>query len=174
VTVQAGATSGTVTVTASVGSFSQTFTLTVVPPGPSQTPGSFFNTGGLARGSLSPCSLATIIASGLAPGVQGTALPANAFGPWPTTFVNNAVTYRVSLNNIQAPISSVANVNGQEQIAFQVPCDVTPGSSVPVNVNIGGGSATVNVAIQAATRASSKRRCRTTFGAPWRFVRTAQ
>jgi uncharacterized protein (TIGR03437 family) len=151
VTVQAGATSGTVTVTAQVGGFSQTFTLTVIPPGPSLTAGSFFNTAGLQRGSLSPCSLATIIASGLAPAVQGTVLPSNAFGPWPTSFVNNSVTYKVSVNNIPAPISSVANVNGQEQIAFQVPCDVTPGSSVPINVNIGGGSATVNVAIQAAS-----------------------
>jgi hypothetical protein len=129
-------------VTASVGAFSQTFTLTVIPPGPSVTPNSFFNTGGLQKGSLSPCGLATIIASGLAPGVQGTVIPANAFGPWPTSFVNNAVTYKVSFSNSQAPISSVGNVNGQEQITVQVPCDVTPGSSVPVNVNIGGGSAT--------------------------------
>lgn len=151
VTVQAGATSGAVTVTATVGGFSQTFTLTVIPPGPSLTAGSFFNTGGGQRGSLSPCSLATIIASGLAPGVQGTILPSNFFGPFPTSFVSNFVTYKVSVNNIAAPISSVANVNGQEQITFQVPCDVTPGSSVPVNVNIGGGSATVNVAIQVAS-----------------------
>jgi uncharacterized protein (TIGR03437 family) len=150
VTVQAGATSGTVTVTATAGGFSQTFTLTVIPPGPSLTPGSFYNTGG-ARGALSPCSLATVIASGLAPGVQGTVLPPNAFGPWPTNFVSNAVTYKVSFNNIPAPISSVGNVNGQEQITLQVPCDVTPGSSVPVTVNIGGGTATVNLAIQAAS-----------------------
>ena len=34
---------------------------------------------------------------------------------------------------------------------LQVPCDVTPGSSVPVVVNIGGGSSTVNVPIQAAS-----------------------
>ena len=65
--------------------------------------------------------------------------------------MNNAIAYKVSVNNIPAPISSVGNVNGQEQITLQVPCDVTPGSSVPVTVNIGGGSSTVNVPIQPAS-----------------------
>ena len=46
VTVKAGATPGAVTVTASAGNASQSFTLTVIPPGPALSTSSFYNAGG--------------------------------------------------------------------------------------------------------------------------------
>jgi uncharacterized protein (TIGR03437 family) len=149
VTVTAGATPGAVTVTAFVGNFSApAFNLTVIPPGPALTANSFFNAGGGARlGALSPCSLVTVTASGLAPNVLGTVLNSNVFGPWATTLATDTV----AVNNVAAPISSLANLNGVQQLTFQVPCEVAPAASVPITINVGGGTGTVNMPIQAAT-----------------------
>jgi uncharacterized protein (TIGR03437 family) len=147
ITVTAGATQGAVTVTASAGAFNQTFALTVIPPGPVLTAGGFVNGADFQRGALSPCSIATIIGPGVASTVQGVVVPTSLFGPLPYLLANVKVTF----NNSQAPIYNVANVNGQQQVTVQVPCDVTPGSSVPVTVNVGGGSATINVPILPAS-----------------------
>src|SRR4029077_20821654 len=40
---------------------------------------------------------------------------------------------------------------GVEQITFQVPCETAIAGSVPIIVNVGGGTATVNLPVQAAT-----------------------
>jgi uncharacterized protein (TIGR03437 family) len=147
VLVQAGATAGAVTVVASASGFTQSFSLTVTPPGPTLTANSFFNAADFQRGSISPCSLATIIATGLAPGLQGMVSGA-LFGPLPYVLAGD----KVSVGGSAAPIFSVGvNSIGQEQLTFQVPCDVAPGSSVPVIVTVGAGSNTVNVPIQAAS-----------------------
>jgi uncharacterized protein (TIGR03437 family) len=143
VTVTAGATAGTVTVTASTGGFSQSFTLTVVPPGPNLSGGAVVNGADFQRNSISPCAAATIIATGLAPSLRGVAVPTGLYGPLPYALAGDTVT----LGNGQAPIYSVSNINGNEQLTFQVPCDVTPGSSVPLTVNVSGGSATINIAV---------------------------
>jgi len=147
VTVTAGSTQGNVTVTAQAGSFSQAFALTVIPPGPSLTANSFVNGADFQRGSISPCSVATIIASGIAPNVQGVVTPGAIIGPLPYLLAN----VKVSFNNSQAPIYNVANVNGQQQVTVQVPCDVTPGNSVPVTVTVAGGNASVNVPVLPAS-----------------------
>jgi uncharacterized protein (TIGR03437 family) len=147
VTLAAGASPGGVTVTASAGGQAVSFSETTIPIGPSLTAGSFFNAAGLKPGSLSPCSLVMISASGLAPGVQGTLTPGNPFGPLPLTLGPDRVTF----NNVPAPILSVTNSAGQESVTVQVPCEVTPGSSVPVTVNAAGGNATVNVPVQIAS-----------------------
>jgi len=147
VTVTAGSAAGVVTVTAIAGVFSQSFTLLVALPGPSLTAGSFFNAAGLQAGSMSPCSLVTISAPGLAPGVQGTLNPQSLFGPLPLSLGPDQVTF----NNIPAPILRVSNNGSQQQVTVQVPCEVNPGSSVPVTVTVAGGSTTVNVAIQPAS-----------------------
>jgi uncharacterized protein (TIGR03437 family) len=147
VTVTAGTTAGAVTVTASAGSFSQIFTLTAIPLGPTLTANSFFNAAGLKQSSMSPCSLVTISASGLAPGVQGTLNPPSLFGQLPLVLGPDKVTF----NNIPAPILRVSNSGGQEQITVQVPCEVVPGSGVPVTVSAAGGTSTVNVPVQAAS-----------------------
>ena len=120
ITVTAGATPGAVTVNAFVGSVSQTFNLTISPPGPSLSTSSFYNAGGGVRlSALSPCSLVTVIASGLAPNVQGLVLNSNGFGPWATTLANDSI----SVGGVASPIYSVGNVGGVEQITFQVPCE---------------------------------------------------
>ena len=109
VTVKAGATPGALTVNASVGNISQSFTLTVIPPGPALSTSSFYNAGGGARlTALSPCSWSPCITSGLAPNIQGLVLNTNAFGPWATTLANDTVT----VNNVASPIYSVGNIAG--------------------------------------------------------------
>jgi uncharacterized protein (TIGR03437 family) len=148
ITVTAGATPGTLTVTAFIGSISQTFTLTIIPPGPALNSSSFFNAGGATRlGAISPCSLVTVFTSGLAPSVQGLVFNTNVFGPWATTLASDTVT----VAGIAAPIYSVGNVSGAEQLTFQVPCEVAPANGVPITINVGGGVGTVTFPVQAAS-----------------------
>jgi uncharacterized protein (TIGR03437 family) len=148
VAVKAGSTPGSVTITAYVGNISVTFTLTIIPPGPALSSGSFYNAGGVNRiGSLSPCSLVTVITSGLAPNVQGLVFNTNTFGPWATILATDTVT----VNSIAAPIYSVGNVNGVEQLTFQVPCETAPANSVPITINVGGGTGTITFPVVAAT-----------------------
>jgi uncharacterized protein (TIGR03437 family) len=151
VSVAAGSAPGAVTVTATVSSFTQSFNLTVAPPAPPVpivTAGNFYNGADFQAGSLSPCSIATIIAPGLAPGIQGIVTPGSLFGPLPYVLASDAVSF----NGTQAPIFNVASVNGQTpQITVQVPCEVVPSSSVAVTVTVGAGTATVNVPVLAAS-----------------------
>jgi uncharacterized protein (TIGR03437 family) len=147
VTVTAGSTPGNVTVTAQVGGFSQTFGLTVIPPGPSLTANSFVNGADFQRGAISPCSVATIIAPGIASNVQGVVTPGGIVGPLPYLLAN----VKVSFNNAQAPIYNVANVNGQQQVTVQVPCDLTPGNSVPVTVSVSGGNGSISIPVLPAS-----------------------
>lgn len=148
VSVTASATTGAATVTASVGTFSTTFSLTVAPPGPTITAASFSNGADFQVGSLSPCSIATVIGPGLAPGLSGYIL-SNPLGVGSLNYT--VATDTVTVGGAQAPIYNVANINGQQQVTFQVPCTVTPGSSVPVVVGVGAGSATVNLAVKPAS-----------------------
>jgi uncharacterized protein (TIGR03437 family) len=137
-------------VTATVTSFSQTFSLTVmppVPPGPTLTASNFFNGADFQAGSISPCSIATIIAPGVASGIQGVVTPGSLFGPLPYLLASDSVSF----NGTQAPIFNVANVNGQQQITVQVPCEVVAASSVAVTVTVNGVSSTVNVPVLAAS-----------------------
>lgn len=151
VTVTAGNTAGAVTVTASYGSFSVSFTtLTVNPPGPAITSSSFVNGAGFynndqLHSALAPCAVGTAIASGIAPNLQGI-VTSPEFGP--LSYQLAQVT--ISFGSSRAPLYSVSNVNGQQQVSFQVPCDVTPGNSIPVTVNANGGTATVNVSMRSA------------------------
>ena len=154
VTVTAGSTVGTVTVSAYIGGISVNppFTLTVIPQGPALTTNSFYNAGGLGRiAAISPCSMVTVIASGLAPNISGTVLNATASGPWATSLANDTVT----VASVSAPIYSVSNVtgaaNGAEQVTFQVPCETATGSSVPITINVGGGTNTISFPVVPAS-----------------------
>lgn len=141
VTATAGGTAGTVTVTVTAGAYSQTFSLTISPPGPILTSATFENGADFQKNSLSPCSIATVIAPGLAPNLQGVAA-ATMVGPLPYTLAGDTV----SIGNGQAPIYNVANVNGQQQLTFQVPCDVQPGSNqITIAVGAGSASTTINI-----------------------------
>jgi len=139
----------TVTVTATVGSLpAVTFQLIVIPPGPTNLV--FVNAADQKVGSVSPCSLATVTGGGIAPSIQGTVVGAS-FGPAPTALGGDSVTFVSGGNNIQAPIFSIANVGGIQSLTFQVPCEVTGGTVTAVTVAVGGGSATVNLPINAAS-----------------------
>ena len=152
VTVQAGATTGAVTVTASVTSLaSVSFSLTIVPAGPNLTSGSFSNAAGARAASLSPCGLAIVTGAGLAPGVQGVLLASYPIGPNPLSFaLPSSQAVRISVNNVAAPVFGVSNVNGQEQITFQIPCETTPAASVPVTVTVGPSTVNTTIAVTPA------------------------
>jgi uncharacterized protein (TIGR03437 family) len=147
VTVTAGSTPGTVTVNAFVGNLTQTFTLTIIPPGPSLTTSSFYIPGGTSRATaLSPCGLFTVVAAGLAPNLQGLVYNTSSFGPWATTLGTATVT----VNGVAAPIYNVGTVAGVQQLTFQVPCETAPAAVVPISINVGGGSATIGMPVQPA------------------------
>jgi uncharacterized protein (TIGR03437 family) len=141
-TVTAGPTAGTITVTAQAGAFSASATLTAVPPGPVNL---VFLNGATFRAGISPGAIVAIRGSGLTT-IQGILDAANVVGPLPTTFQGITVTF----NGIAAPIYSVSNVNGVQQVVVQVPYEVAGSSTVNVVVtNSGGGTATVsNVPVQ--------------------------
>jgi uncharacterized protein (TIGR03437 family) len=147
VTLTAGATAQAITVTATSAGKTATFNLTISPPGPALTTTSFVNGADLQRGALSPCGLGAVIAGGVAPGVQNIILPSSAIGPLPTTLNGT----QVLVNATAAPIAGLGiGLTGQQQITFQVPCETTPGSSVPFTVNVGAGTASVSIPVQAA------------------------
>jgi uncharacterized protein (TIGR03437 family) len=145
VNVTAGATTGAINVTATAGGFSQTFSLTVIPIGPTLSSSSFYNGADFQPGSISPCGIATIIAPGVASAIQG-AVAFDGVGALPYLLASDGVT----VGGAQAPLYNVANVNGQQQVTFQVPCSVTPGTNT-VTVNVGGGAGTVNVTVLPAS-----------------------
>jgi uncharacterized protein (TIGR03437 family) len=141
----------TVTVTASVAGLTPvTFQLIVIPPGPVTTANSFANAADQKVGSVSPCSLATVTGAGIAPNIQGTIVGA-AFGPGPTTLQGDSISFPANGTSIQAPIFSISNNSGTQSLTFQVPCEVTGGTVLSVVVTVGGGSATVNLPILAAS-----------------------
>ncbi len=149
VNVTAGSTPGNVTVTASVAGVTTpaSFSLTVIPPGPSLTVSGFLNGADLQQGSISPCSLATIVASGISPGIQNM-LIGSPIGPLPTSLGGTQVTF----NNIAAPISSIgASPAGPQSVTVQVPCELQASASVPVAVSVSGGSASISVPVKQAS-----------------------
>jgi uncharacterized protein (TIGR03437 family) len=145
INVQAGANTGTATVTASIpGGFTATFNLTVAPIGPSLSSGSFLNAASRVAGAISPCSLAIITAAGLTPDGISDLSPAPIFGRLPHSVHNLSITF----GGIPAPIVSVAMGSTNPEVTVQVPCEVTPGNNVPVTVNVGVGSTTTSIAVQ--------------------------
>ena len=96
---------------------------------------------------LAPCSIATLTGTNLAVGITGVVYQP-FFGPLPT-MVNNTT---VKFGNFTAPIFNVSNVNNQQSITVQVPCELSPGAT-QMTVTIGTGSASLNVQIRAAAPA---------------------
>jgi uncharacterized protein (TIGR03437 family) len=136
---------GAATVVASVaGVGSQTFSLAVTPPAPTITAGNFVNGADLQPNSLSPCGLGALVSAG----TLGATSAASTFPGLPVTSTNVSINF----SNTAAPILSIGtNPAGQQQITFQVPCTVTPSSSVPVTVTVGAGATNVNVPVGAAS-----------------------
>jgi uncharacterized protein (TIGR03437 family) len=145
ITVSAGTAAGVATVNAAIAAgYSVTFNLTVIGAGPQISPASFLNAASRAVGQLSPCSLAILAAAGLTPDGTADLTAGPIFGRLPKSVNNLSVTF----GGIPAPIVRVAMGATSPEVTLQVPCEVTPGSSVPVVVNVnGGGTAATNIPI---------------------------
>ena len=140
--VTAGGTAGAVVITAKAGTFSATFNLTVVPPGPSNV---VFLNGASFQPGAGAGAIVTIQGTGIAPNVNGVVTPNNIIGPLPTTLAGVSVTF----NGTAAPIFSVSNVNGVQQVTVQVPYEVAGLTSASVVINTtGGGTGTFTVTLQ--------------------------
>jgi uncharacterized protein (TIGR03437 family) len=111
-------------------------TLTVTAAVPSVVLSAVVNAASYQAG-MSPGELATLFGKNLSP-VVGIESPGGA-----TSYKGVSVT----VDGILAPLFTVANVNGQEQINFQVPAGL-PGSGAveTVQVNNNGSIGTMNVA----------------------------
>jgi hypothetical protein len=81
------------------------------------------NAAGFATG-VAPGSIATIFGTGLTRGVNGVVQTPS--GPLPYTLRGSSVL----VNGIPTPIFGIANINGQEQINFQVPWEIQ-GEPIP-------------------------------------------
>lgn len=141
----AGPTTGDITVTATAGTLTPvTFTLHITPT-LAVTASSFYNGVGYQPGQISPCSIATIVAPGIAPGIQGVIAPP-MIGPLPTQMALGmaGTVLKITIGNTLAPIYSVANVNGQQQATIQIPCEVGPGNTT-ATVQVGNVTATVGL-----------------------------
>lgn len=139
VTVRAGSTAGAITVTATAGNFSVTFNLSSRLPGPSITAASFLN-GASRQPGVVPGGITTIVGAGLATGLQGCIGSGTITGPLPTRLGGVEVLFGVTA----APIYSVCNVGGQEQVTVQAPFELAAGGSVFVTVKVDSGQTTVS------------------------------
>ena len=134
VNATAGATAGSISISASAVSRVVTFSLSGLPPGPTIV--SVSNAASFQDG-LVPCGLATVFGSNIAPNINGVVLGNSFVGPYALRLNNVAI----EVGGKQAPIVSLANLNGKEQATFQTPCDLSPGpSTFKLIVNDGSSS----------------------------------
>lgn len=139
VTATAGTTPGAISVSATAVNRVVTFSLTAVPPGPTIT--SISNAASFQAG-LTPCGLATVFGSNIAPTLNGVVMGNSFVGPYALSLRNVSV----QVGGRTAPIVSVANLNNQEQVTFQTPCDVAPGAST-LRLTVNEGSSTQAVTV---------------------------
>ncbi len=99
------------------------------------TNGASFVSGG------SPGAIATLFGQHLSRNVNGIVFGSSV--PLPNTVAGTTVT----VDGKPAPIFSVVNQAGSEQISFQVPVNATVGSNIPLVINNGFTSATIQVPI---------------------------
>jgi uncharacterized protein (TIGR03437 family) len=142
-TVTAGATAGSITISASAGGQTATASVTSQPPGLPLSPTSFFNAAAdvvttAKQIGLVPCGLASAQGNGLAVGIIGSVSGATLFGPLQYTL--NGLS--ISVNGVPAPILSLSNSNGVQQVNFQTPCETAVGQATVV-ILLNGGTTTV-------------------------------
>ena len=143
ITATAGATAGPVVIIASTvagnNTYSQTFNLTVTPPGPVcdttlSDNDTFFNGASYAPNFISPGGIALIYCQGIANGIQGVVTSNDfGFGPLPTQVQGVTVQFNPP-NGPFAPIYYLANQNDKQWIAVQVPFETPPNTPVTVVV----------------------------------------
>jgi uncharacterized protein (TIGR03437 family) len=136
VSVQAGSTPGLAVVTASVGNFSTSFTLTIQTPPPA--PLSFFNGASFQPGSVNPAGILAIYGTGLATGVSGCVAANQVSGSLPILLSGVTVQFASPGYTASAPLYSVCNLGtGQEYVVVQTPADL-PLAATTVTVQAGG------------------------------------
>jgi len=133
-TVRAGNALGPVTIVATAVNRTVSFNLSVVGRVPSVSSLGFVN-GASFQPGWAPGSTGTIFGVGLGEGVNGVVAARQA--PFPTTLQGVQVT----VAGVSAPIISLANVNGQEQINIQVPFNIPAPGTATVVINNNGSSA---------------------------------
>ncbi|HYO80189.1 MAG TPA: Ig-like domain-containing protein [Bryobacteraceae bacterium] len=134
--VTAGNTAGPVVITATSGTASATFNLTVRLAGPVFTANDILNAAGFSPG-VSPGSIAYIRASGIAPNLRGSTTANNVVGPLPLRLADVEVLF----NNVPAPVYAVSNIRNEESVIVQVPYEVAPGRA-DVTIRTSGGGVT--------------------------------
>ena len=133
--VVAGQTVGALAVEARVGEVAVVFGLSVVGSTPFVSSIGFVNGASFAAGWV-PGSLGSIFGTGLTAGLEGILQASES--PLPNELGGVGVT----VNGIAAPILSLANVSGQEQINIQVPVDVpAPADDITVTIENNGSTA---------------------------------
>ncbi|MDQ2899053.1 MAG: Ig-like domain-containing protein [Acidobacteriota bacterium] len=143
-TVAAGASAGPLTVVATSGTFTQTFSLTIMVPGPVITTNSFTNGASGLSGGLAPGAIATITGPGIAPNIQGSVTAPGLLG---NLIQVQLAGVTVQFNGIYAPIYNVTNSGGQQSVTVQVPFEVAPGAA-NVMLTVNGVATTLGVTIQ--------------------------
>jgi uncharacterized protein (TIGR03437 family) len=138
VTVTAGSQAGTTQIRATVGTLSETFTLTSRLPGPVVASGDFRNAASNSPG-VTPGGIAIVRGSGMAPGIQGLQVASLIPGQLPTQFLG----IEIQFGGVPAPIFWVSSQGGIEEIAVQVPFETPPGPATVSIRSSGGGSSTV-------------------------------
>jgi len=109
---------------------------------PATSAAAFTNAASFVSGG-SPGAIATLFGTHLTRNLSGILQSSTV--PLPASLAGTTVT----VGGITAPIFNVVNVNGSEQISFQVPVDAMPGAAVPVVLNNGFASVTVDVNLTA-------------------------
>jgi uncharacterized protein (TIGR03437 family) len=109
---------------------------------PATSAAAFTNAASFVSGG-SPGGLATLFGAHLTRNLSGILQSSSV--PLPASLAGTTV----KVGGITAPIFNVVNINGSEQISFQVPVDVSPGSAVPVVLNNGFDSVTIQVDLTA-------------------------
>ena len=93
---------------------------------------------------ISAGALATLFGSGVTTGVHGVVLAGAP--PWPLQIQGSSI----EVNGVPAPIYGIANVNGTEQINFQVPVEVAGSTGASLAVSNNGIEATVQAQVFSA------------------------
>jgi uncharacterized protein (TIGR03437 family) len=141
--VTAGPTPSNVTVIASYSTFTASANLTVKPTPPSITALSFVNAATVnslnAQVGLVPCGLASVTGAGLAPSVSGV-ISGNQLGLGPLPYTLGGLS--MTLNNVSVPLLSVSNTNNVQQVNFQTPCELSPGTATAV-ITVNGTASTI-------------------------------
>jgi uncharacterized protein (TIGR03437 family) len=146
--VLAGSTPGAITILAAFGKFGASASLTANLPGPSVTANSFTNAATAnslnPQVGLVPCGLSTVTGNGLAATIQGV-LPGSQLGFGGLPYTLGGLT--MSINGVPAPLYSISNINGVQQVNFQTPCETTPGTAIAI-ITVNGGTPSVVPGIQ--------------------------